>query len=193
MAAFFDGGTQLIGAWIVGFACAAATAGWLLAFDAHALTWLWGSLGEQRTGAELAKLDSDWHVVHDLPTPRGNWDHVLVGPPGVFVLDSKNLSGRITAYDDALTAGRLRLSSRSFRAAAFALSTALKQRLGPTPWIQAVVVIWGDFPQTLHHGDRVVYIAGEHLLQWLGSLDRTLPVARINALAMNIESLAKAE
>jgi hypothetical protein len=50
MAAGFDGATQLIGAWLVAFACAIAGAGWLLAFDVDALTWIWGSIGERVAG-----------------------------------------------------------------------------------------------------------------------------------------------
>jgi hypothetical protein len=191
MAALFDGTAQLIGAWMVGFACAVAVAGWLLAFDAHALTWLWGSVGEELTGDQLGQLGNDWHVVHDIPTSHGNWDHLLVGPPGVFLLDSKNLSGHVVAHDDALTSGNLRLPSRNFRGAAYGLSNALRQHLGTAPWIQAVVVVWGDFPQTLHRGDRVVYVAGDNLLQWLESLQPTLTVARVTALASEIDELPR--
>jgi hypothetical protein len=191
IASLSDGAAQLIGAWMVGFACAVAVAGWLLAFDAHALPWLWGSVGEELSAKQLGKLGAEWHVVHDIPTPQGNWDHVVVGPPGLFLLDSKNLRGHVVAYDDALTAGSMRLSSRNFRGAAFGLSTLLKQRLGSAPWVQAVVVVWGDFPQRLHHGERVVFVAGDHLLEWLQALQPSLPATRLDAVAGEIADIAQ--
>src|SRR4051812_23496589 len=61
--------------------------GWNLGFDAHSLRWTWGALGEQWTAEELAKLDASWHVFHDIPTEHGNWDHIAIGLPGVFVID----------------------------------------------------------------------------------------------------------
>jgi len=68
-----------------------AVVGWLVG-DVHALTWAWGAVGERDTAAMLDDLGSDWQCVHDLRHEYGNWDHVLVGPPGVFVLDTKVLT-----------------------------------------------------------------------------------------------------
>ena len=39
--------------------------------------------------------DEGWIVMHDLPAGRGNIDHILVGPGGVFLLDSKRLDGSV--------------------------------------------------------------------------------------------------
>lgn len=54
-----------------------------------------GAEGEWLTAQALAELTAlGWHVVHDRVVPGGgNIDHVVVGPAGVFVLDSKNWSG----------------------------------------------------------------------------------------------------
>jgi len=47
----------------------------------------------------LAGLPADrWTVFHDVRWPGGahaNVDHIVVGPPGVFVVDSKNWSGSV--------------------------------------------------------------------------------------------------
>lgn len=62
-----------------------------------------GAHGERATGAILDELRQDgWAVFHDVRwpgRPRANIDHVVVGPPGVFVIDSKNWSGRIDVRD----------------------------------------------------------------------------------------------
>ena len=34
-------------------------------------------------------------------------------------------------------------------------------------WVRAVVVIWSEFPQQLAEGDRITFVHGERLAQWL--------------------------
>jgi hypothetical protein len=68
--------------------------------------WERGADGEAETGRVLAALPSDqWAVFHDVAwpgRPRANIDHVVVGPGGVFVIDSKNWSGEIRVRGDVL-------------------------------------------------------------------------------------------
>jgi Nuclease-related domain len=68
-----------------------AVVGWLIG-DVHSLFWLHGSQGEQWTAAELEDLGGDWSQVHDIVRNYGNWDHIVVGPSGVFLIDTKRLS-----------------------------------------------------------------------------------------------------
>ena len=62
-----------------------------------------GGDGERVVGAILDQLRQEgWEVFHDVRWPgrqRANLDHVVVGPPGVFVIDAKNWSGRIEVRD----------------------------------------------------------------------------------------------
>jgi len=70
-----------------------------------------GAEGEIATAAVLATLPPGWTAIHDArwPTRRfANIDHILVGPGGIFVIDSKNWSGRIS-----LEGGHLRQNGRS--------------------------------------------------------------------------------
>lgn len=49
-----------------------------------------GYLGERYVGDILAPLTAKgWRIVHDVPCPLGNVDHVAVGPAGVFVIETK--------------------------------------------------------------------------------------------------------
>jgi hypothetical protein len=46
----------------------------------------------------LARLERQrWAVLHDLAVPgsRANLDHLVIGPGGVFVIDSKQYRGRL--------------------------------------------------------------------------------------------------
>jgi hypothetical protein len=71
-----------------------------------AALWERGAEGEEATAGALARLPSEtWTVFHDEKwpgRPYANVDHIVVGPPGVFVIDSKNWSGRVEVKDGVL-------------------------------------------------------------------------------------------
>jgi hypothetical protein len=78
----------------------AAGLGWLLRFrSSHdAVAWRRGAAGERRTARLLASLERrGWAVLHDLAIPgsAANIDHVVIGPGGVVVIDSKQYRGRL--------------------------------------------------------------------------------------------------
>lgn len=57
--------------------------------------WLKGGVGEQRVGDRFAKLGDTVIALHDrcVPRSRANIDHVVIGPSGVFVVDTKRYAG----------------------------------------------------------------------------------------------------
>lgn len=64
-----------------------------------------GADGEARTARALSRLGRDWVVLHDVQWPGrrlANIDHVVVGPGGIFVIDTKNWAGRLTVEGDVL-------------------------------------------------------------------------------------------
>jgi Nuclease-related domain len=79
---------------------AAAGLGWRLRFRASADTLVWrrGAAGERRTARLLAPLERrGWAVLHDLAIPgtAANIDHLVIGPGGVLVIDSKQYRGKL--------------------------------------------------------------------------------------------------
>jgi hypothetical protein len=81
-------------------ALAAMAAGWGLRFrpSPDAVAWRRGAAGERRTARLLTPLERHgWVVLHDLAVPgsRANLDHLVIGPGGVFVIDSKRYRGRL--------------------------------------------------------------------------------------------------
>ncbi len=76
----------------------------------HVRAWAVGAEGERRTAEVLAHLESDgYRVLHDrrIPGSRGNIDHVVVGPTGVYVVETKSWSGAVRLRDGAIrVAGR---------------------------------------------------------------------------------------
>lgn len=162
--------------------------GWELGGDIHSLTWRWGQFGEEETEDALKALDHRWRVIHDLPRGRRNWDHVVVGPAGVFLLETKNYRAAAVVKNDRLAFGRTTsFKGGDFAREAKALYWALdaRQRTIVTP----VVVIWGEFEQDLVKDDRVVYVSGASLGAWLESLPPKLPPSRVAELADAVERL----
>jgi hypothetical protein len=160
-----------------GFSLGVLLVMYMLGGHISAFRWWQGVIGERDTAKEIEKLSADWHCEHDLQYDHGNYDHVLVGPPGIFLLDSKLLHGTSAAGSDGLRAGRLVYGGAAFRGGARRVNSALAGRLGfGAPWVQPVVVVWGDFPQERHEEQNVVYVRGEQLVGWLTGLPE-----RINA------------
>jgi hypothetical protein len=91
-------------AWPLRLAIPAAAVGggglaFLLRFHVSADTTAWrrGAKGERLTARRLRRLGRGWTVFHDLAIPgsRANADHLVIGPPGVFLIDSKHYRGRL--------------------------------------------------------------------------------------------------
>jgi hypothetical protein len=85
----------------------AALVGWRLRFrpSTQARVWQRGAKGEQQTARLLGRLGSEGYVVfHDLAMPDSpaNLDHLVVGPSGVFVIDSKQWTGQVHQSADGL-------------------------------------------------------------------------------------------
>jgi hypothetical protein len=85
---------------LAGLLAVAAAAGlsWRLRFRPSADTRAWrrGAAGERRTARLLAPLERyGWAVLHDLAIPgtQANIDHLVIGPGGVLVVDSKRYRG----------------------------------------------------------------------------------------------------
>jgi hypothetical protein len=91
---------------LVGLALAALV-GWRLRFrpSERARTWQRGAHGERHTARLLDRLTRDGYAVfHDLAVPGSpaNVDHLVIGPSGVFVIDSKLWTGSVHQGADGL-------------------------------------------------------------------------------------------
>lgn len=55
-----------------------------------------GASAEEHVGSLLEQLPpSRWHVIHDASFGRGNIDHILIGPAGLFTLETKSHPGPV--------------------------------------------------------------------------------------------------
>lgn len=149
--------------------------------------WRVGAEGEKRTARAVRALVRDgWVLLNDLPRGPANIDHVLIGPPGVFLLESKNLSGSLSVSDDKLSVRWLgeveedpyvnRTIGGRARAAAAKLSCELHTPAGRQPWVQSVIVLWATFEQgTVEHA-RVIWTQGDRLVAVLAAAKASSPL-----------------
>jgi hypothetical protein len=85
----------------------AVLVGWRLRFrpSSQARAWQRGAKGERHTARLLDRLGREGYVIfHDLAMPDSptNLDHLVLGPSGVFVIDSKDWTGQVHQSSDGL-------------------------------------------------------------------------------------------
>jgi hypothetical protein len=55
-----------------------------------------GASAEEHVGSLLDELPrEEWHVIHDASVGHGNVDHILIGPAGVYTIETKSHPGPV--------------------------------------------------------------------------------------------------
>ncbi|ANJ28105.1 nuclease-related domain-containing protein [Agromyces aureus] len=59
-------------------------------------SWYLGAIGELEVARRLERLDPSWRVLHAVPigTGKSDIDHVVIGPSGVFTINTKHHEGK---------------------------------------------------------------------------------------------------
>lgn len=74
----------------------------------HVERYFKGARGEERVAGILASLPETYHVFNDFVAGGTHVDHVVVGPAGVFAIETKYWNGKVTVEDGCvLLDGRL--------------------------------------------------------------------------------------
>jgi hypothetical protein len=169
-------------------AVAAVAAGWGLRFQPgpDAVAWRQGAVGERRTARLLAGLERQgWVVLHDLAVPgsRANIDHLVVGPGGVFVIDSKQYRGRLQLDPSGrLWHGRYPLA-RTLEAVSFEADRAARVLTDPDVVVVPVVAVHdAQVPWCKVVTQGVPVVAARRLPSMLRSLPAVLEPERIRVL-----------
>jgi Nuclease-related domain len=168
---------------------ATVVAGWGLRFrpSLEAVAWRRGAAGERRTARLLDPLERrGWAVLHDLAVPRSraNLDHLVIGPGGVFVIDSKQYRGRLQL--DAV--GKLRHGRYPLAPVLRAVSWETDQaaQVLPDPGVAVVPIVavhgaqvpWGKVVS-----EGVPVVSARRLPSILRALPAVLGPERVTALA----------
>jgi Nuclease-related domain len=187
------GGTvlgRLLAPWfglVVGMLAAMAV-GWGLRFrpSRDARAWRQGAAGERRTARLLDPLERrGWAVLHDLAVPRSqaNIDHLVIGPGGVFVIDSKQYRGRLRLDSSGrLWHGRYPLAP-AVRAVGFEADQAARVLTDPQVVLPIVAVHGAQVPWGKVVMDGVPVVPASRLPSMLRQLPTVLGPERVAGLA----------
>lgn len=162
-----------------------------------------GAIGEQVVGRELDRLIARGHrVFHDLDFGRWNIDHVVVGPTGVFAIDTKTrrkpkgtsggrskvtFDGATLSWNGWKTSEQVQDARRGARSLEIWLREKINRHLPVVP----VIAIPGWWLNVVRFGDVAVYSAAEmseHLPR-RGKL--SLDEAQIDEIARCLEALCR--
>jgi hypothetical protein len=186
-------------------AAAAAALSLLVAYLERPQTieaWRTGAAGERRTARYLGGLaESGFVVLHDRKVPGygGNLDHILIGPTGVWAVETKSIAGKVVIDGDSLwIAGRRqdRIIDQVYREAA-AIQVALAMQL-PDMTIRVTPIVClhrGELPFFNKTVRGVRLTSGRQLVRLVGSGDRRLgddEVQRVAAVATRMFKAASA-
>jgi hypothetical protein len=168
---------------------AAAAAGWGLRFQPSldAVAWQRGATGERRTARLLDPLERQgWAVLHDLALPgsRANIDHLVIGPGGVFVIDSKHYRGRLQ-FDPSgrLWHGRYPLAP-TLRAVSFEADQAAQVLPDPGVAVVPIVAVHGaPVPWSKVVMQGIPVVQARRLPSMLRQLPAVLGPERVAAVA----------
>ena len=189
--------------WGAGVVVGAAVAAYAVLADsppAYVENWRTGAEGERKTARRLRALSKgQWLVVHDVDAGRGNYDHILVGPAGVFLIDTKWPAGTlriengvpvVTRREDPEAEVRYPQFGPRAKGSAARLSRELRRRSDRRVWVEPVVLVWSAFPASVHTESGCTFIHGSQVVEWLQNRPARLEESAIAALRDAVRGLA---
>jgi hypothetical protein len=168
---------------------AAAGLGWRLRFRPSADTRAWrrGAAGERRTARLLAPLERrGWAVLHDLAIPgsAANIDHLVIGPGGVLVIDSKQYRGRLRLDSYGMVWHGRHLLVSALRKVLWAADQADEVLGIPDVQVAAIVAVHGaSVPRGCLQADYVTIVPARRVPGLLQALPPLLGPERVAWLA----------
>src|SRR5215218_4336288 len=163
----------------------AALVGWRLRFrpSEQARSWRRGAHGERHTARLLDRLTRDGHMVfHDLAVPGSdaNVDHLVIGPTGLFVIDSKQWTGSVHQGADGLAWHNHYPLDRTLETARWEADT-ISRILGTR--VAVLLCVHGAHVQGGGLDAQGMVIVPAHLLRSALGYDRVLSDADVELLA----------
>ena len=161
--------------------------------DAETEPWFAGALGEREVGTLLDRLPDGWSAFHAIPVGTrpdasgavADVDHIVVGPPGVFVVNTKHHRGqRVWVGERAvLVAGQKQPYLRNSDLEASRVRGVLA-RAGIEAPVTSVVALVGTKEVTIRQQPRrVLVLRAEGLVRWLLRRPAVLDAATTAAAA----------
>ncbi len=155
--------------------------------------WYSGALGEIVVGRLLARLGPEWVVLHAVPVgDRGSdIDHVLIGPGGVFTVNTKHHAGQRVwvAGSTFMVAGQKQQHIRNAEHEASRVARLLAGAdAAASRFVRPLVVVVNPKQLTVKtKPTEVVVLTSAQLLRWLKRQPKVLDAGAVARLAVVAE------
>jgi hypothetical protein len=164
--------------------------------------WFLGKRGELRVTQALSALPDDYVLLNDLmlPNGRGNIDHFLIGPNGLFVIETKNYAANVQCDGDQWFRNGKPTKSLSWQAKSNALAVRrnlerlFAQHQAKLPFVEPILV----FVKHKHRLDlkqpTVHVLKAEELVKFIWDYERQsrcgrFPAELIQSMVRHLQSL----
>ncbi len=149
--------------------------------------WRVGADGEEKIAARLARLPGTWRVLHAVPvgTRGSDIDHLVVGPGGVFTVNTKHHPGAAVWVGGAtfLVNGQRQPYVRNSRHEAQRAARLLSAAVAAPVAVSAMIAVVGADPFTVKSQPEGVHVVGRRQLpNWLSGLRVTLSEEQVAAV-----------
>jgi len=138
-----------------------------------------GAIAEEKIGELLAGLSEDFYVLHDIVSPYGNIDHIVISKQsGVFLLETKAHGGKVNVINDTLLVNGKPPEKDFIGQAlrnAYWLRDEINKVIGTKPWITPVIVFTNAFVISTKPIKGVFIINKKYLLNILHKQSRINP------------------
>lgn len=167
-----------------------STLGRLLGVRTEETSWRLGAKGEEKVGAQLAKLerrDPRWRSLHAIPvgTRGSDIDHVVIGPGGVFTVNAKHHPGKKiwVGGNTFLVDGFQQPYVRNARFEAARAADLLARACGHPVAVQGLIVPVNAADVTVKSQPTDVHVVPRmQLVRWLRRLGPSLDDDQVSAL-----------
>lgn len=137
-------------------------------FEQERLSYRKGAIGETIIGLVLDGFPDSFRVIHDLTTPFGNVDHVVIGPTGVFLIDTKNWRGIVSSDGN----GELLVNNKptnkpeikNFTARIMNIKDKIRVLSGHEPYIQGIFAFPSAFLEAKWGTTGYIYCVRDDVL-----------------------------
>jgi hypothetical protein len=150
-----------------------------------------GGKGERQVGSQLDKLGPRWHALHSIVISETGTDidHLVIGPGGVFCINSKNRPGKKVwvGGDTVLVSGQKQAFVRTSRNEGKKVSRILEEACGHPVLVTPMIVIANGELTVKEQPRGVRFCSRRRLPKWLrehpqvlsdGEVERIFSIAR---------------
>ena len=148
--------------------------------------WRAGLTGQESVENVLSLLSDEWNLINNfkMPHKKCDIDHLLIGPKGIFLLETKNYHGKIecdgdywnytkTGRNGGIYKGHINNPSKQLKRNVWELRKYLEKKMidvekGKFPyWIQGILVFTNIHNELNLQGETVVILKTRQLISYL--------------------------